>query len=101
MFARWSTHAKLLVASSQVKRHLKLAHLNVALADSVLPSDKATADSVKAASLEHMVSTVAICAGSGRSVLGGVKAGTAPSTFCCVFVCHPPLFLAVLRKMCG
>lgn len=54
-----------------VKAHVKLPHVRLALPEGTRDAQKT------------VIRTVALCAGSGGSVLGGVPAGVS----CCVCVC--------------
>ena len=58
------------------KAHLNLAHVRVALPTSMLPGagGASNAAAVATATEDSYVQTVAVCAGSGSSVLGGVNA---------------------------
>lgn len=57
-----------------VKKHLGLENVRVAIAMDALESSKASSESVAKAAESVLVRTVAVCAGSGASVVGGVDA---------------------------
>jgi len=59
---------------ARAKQHLKLDHVRVAIAMERLATAQATATSVMEAAASTPVNTIAVCAGSGASVLGGVDA---------------------------
>jgi hypothetical protein len=60
---------------ARVKAFLALDHVQVSLAAGALPHEPATADAVRARSADVLVTTVGVCAGSGKSVLADCKAG--------------------------
>ena len=59
---------------ARCKSHLSLHHVRVGIAMNELAESKADADTVSTAAANVVVKTIAVCAGSGASVLGGVDA---------------------------
>ena len=59
---------------ARVKQHLSLTHVQVALPSTMLATTADGATAVASAATALLVSSVAVCAGSGSSVLAGVKA---------------------------
>ena len=59
---------------ARCKSHVSLPHVRVGIAMKQLAASKADAATVSTAAANVVVKTIAVCAGSGASVLGGVDA---------------------------
>jgi hypothetical protein len=78
--------------------HLCRVHVpQVSIADTVLHGCRATSDSVAAAALTTTVKTVGICAGSGKTVLAGLKSGATSRTVALHSACGYGWRLALSR----